>query len=306
VQSFPKRFFIYQKERFPVLVHVPLIIAFSFSAIGFSRACRGLIDFIDWRDFLACLFTNITLFFLLRVSDEHKDKEEDAAYRSYLPVPRGLVTLTELRIVAIILFAIATVINIIYYTSLLPLYALMMLYLLVMRYEFFAAAWLKKHMVWYIVSHMVIIPLADIYASAFDWQLEGAQPSVGLLFFFGVSYLNGVVLEIGRKMRVSETEEPGVVSYTKLWGLRRAPVIWSLVLLFNFLLAWQAAVYAGYGSTAFVVLIILFIVSVLPAFLFLRHPSRSKTKWIELMSLVWALGMYLTLGGIPLLLQLLT
>ena len=69
-QPLIKRLLIYQKERFPLLVHIPLIAAFSFSAIGFSRACRGENDFIAGADYLACVVTNVILFFMLRVSDE--------------------------------------------------------------------------------------------------------------------------------------------------------------------------------------------------------------------------------------------
>ena len=97
------RLFVYQKERFPLLVHGVLIAAFSFSAIAYSRLCRNQEGFIEWNDYLACVLTCITLFFLLRVSDEFKDKEDDAAYRSYLPVPRGLITLKELSNTAIFL-----------------------------------------------------------------------------------------------------------------------------------------------------------------------------------------------------------
>ena len=300
-QPLIKRLLIYQKERFPLLVHIPLIAAFSFSAIGFSRACRGENDFIAGADYLACVVTNVILFFMLRVSDEHKDKEDDALYRSYLPVPRGLVSLKELSVPAGVLFGCATLINVIYYPSLLVLYSAMMVYLLLMRYEFFVPGWLKKHQVAYIVSHMMIIPLADVYASSYDWKLENAGAPLGLIFFFVVSFLNGIVLEVGRKLRVTETEEPGVVSYTKLWGLKAAPATWLVILTVNLLFAITAVHYANYSSVAFIALAVVYILSAIPAIRFTLQPTASKTKAIEVMSLVWALCMYLILGGIPML-----
>src|SRR5439155_297122 len=39
----------------------------------------------------------LVFFFLLRVLDEHKDEDVDRRFRPELPVPRGLVTLAELR-----------------------------------------------------------------------------------------------------------------------------------------------------------------------------------------------------------------
>ncbi|RYE25955.1 MAG: hypothetical protein EOP51_02300 [Sphingobacteriales bacterium] len=301
-----KRLITYQKERFPILVHLPLIAAFSFSAIGYSRACRGAAGFIALPNYLTCVLTNVILFFMLRVADEHKDHEDDMMYRIYLPVPRGLISLKELSRLAKWLFAFATFINVLLFPSLLGLYALMMAYLLLMRYEFFIPNWLKKHQVAYIVSHMLIIPLADIYASSYDWKLGNAAPPSGLLFFFAVSFFNGISLEIGRKIRIPEKEEPGVLSYTKLWGLKTAPLVWMLVLAANFAMAWICLVHAHYGSQSFYILSVLFLLSCLPALLFVSKPSYKKTKLIELISLVWAIGMYLLLGGIPLLIQLLS
>ena len=97
-----QRFYIYQKERFPILGHGLMIFAFTFSAISYSRICRGKEGFIPWQDFLIGIFATVTLFFLVRIFDEFKDKEDDAKYRKYLPVPRGLISLKELRIIGLV------------------------------------------------------------------------------------------------------------------------------------------------------------------------------------------------------------
>ena len=47
----------------------------------------------------------------------------------------------------------------------------------------------------------------DLYSSGLDWKLDNAEPHLGLLFFFAVSYMNGLVLEFGRKIRTPEKEE---------------------------------------------------------------------------------------------------
>ena len=100
--SFFVRFYIYQKERFPFVGYIILIGVFTFSAISYSRICRGENGFIDWKHYLIGIITTFTLFFLVRIFDEFKDKEEDAKYRKYLPVPRGLISLKELRWVGIL------------------------------------------------------------------------------------------------------------------------------------------------------------------------------------------------------------
>jgi 4-hydroxybenzoate polyprenyltransferase len=39
----------------------------------------------------------------------------------------------------------------------------------------------------------------------------------GLIIFLIVTFLNGVVIEIGRKIRAKEAEEVGVETYSYLW-----------------------------------------------------------------------------------------
>lgn len=299
--SFLRRLFIYQKERFPLLGHGILIFAFTFSAVAYSRMCQGLETFISWGMFLPGVFTTVTLFFLLRVFDEHKDKEDDLKYRTYLPVPRGLMSLRELRTVGFLIAVIQLVVVFVFHPTMIWFWLLVIGYLLLMGVEFFVPKWLKQRQVLYITSHMVIIPLVDLYASGLDWWLAGSKPHIGLLFFFGVSYMNGIVLELGRKMKAPEKEEAGVVSYTGLYGVVGGPVRWMIVLTVTLCLAVLAAWYAGHSWPVYLALGLAYALCVLVGFGFIRTKNAKWGKRIEHISGIWALTMYLGLGGIPML-----
>jgi 4-hydroxybenzoate polyprenyltransferase len=303
-KNFVQRFYIYQKERFPLLLHGVLIAVFSFSAISYSRLCRGVDTFIQAKDYLHCIFITITLFFLVRVFDEFKDKEDDAKYRSYLPVPRGLISLKELAFVGAVTFALQIIALLLFHRTLFFTYIPVIIYLLLMGKEFFIADWLKKRQFWYVTSHMFIIPFIDIYASSYDWKLELAIPPTGLLFFFVVSYMNGIVLELGRKMKTSDKEEVGVVSYTGLLGPKKAAYFWLLMLLITYiaaLLAWQ---YTNGNTLMYFILTALFFICTIPAFLFSKNNNNLKlAKGIEICSGIWTIGMYLCLGGGPMALK---
>ena len=169
--SFLKRMYVYQSERFPVLAHGLLIAAFTFSAISYSRICRGAEGFIPFNTYVIGVFATFTLFFLVRIFDEFKDKADDAKYRAYLPVPRGLVSLKELKTVALVVGIVQILIIAYFQLPMLLLYALVIGYLMLMGVEFFVPTWLKQRQILYIVSHMVIIPLVDIYSSGLDWLL---------------------------------------------------------------------------------------------------------------------------------------
>ncbi len=303
--SLLKRLLIYQKERFPLIAHGILISAFSFSAISYSRISRGLDGFIRWELFLIGIFITITLFLLLRIFDEFKDKEDDALHRKELPVPRGLVSLNELRNIAWIVIIAQLLVILIWIPEMIVLYLLVMGYLSLMGKEFFIADWLKKHPFWYVTSHMLIIPLVDVFASGLDWYLENAAAPFGLLYFFAVSFMNGIVLEIGRKIRSPQKEAPGVLTYTAMLGTSKATWLWILVLFVTLILSIAAAHYAGYALSAFMILGIIFLLCLLPAIFFLKNYSEKSSKYIEYASGIWTIMMYLSLGGIPMVQKLL-
>ncbi len=297
--SFLRRLYLYQKERFPVLGHGLLVASFSFSAIAYSRICRGAEGFVNWQTYLVGIFITITLFMLVRIFDEFKDAEDDAQYRKHLPVPRGLISFKELKIMAIVIMVLQIAVNLLFFPKMLLIYIGIITYLSLMGKEFFIADWLKKHQFWYITSHMFIIPLIDIYASGLDWLIEGTDAPKGLLFFFAVSYMNGIVLEIGRKIRTPEKEATGVLTYTSMLGANKAVILWIGVLFITLCLGIAASHYAGYGATALWVLGSIFFICMIPALLFLKNKTEKLSKALELSSALWTISMYLSLGGIP-------
>ncbi len=101
------RWWTYQKERFPIFQHGPLVAAFSSCAVAYSSMLTGTAPV--WQAFVVALVTCLIFFLQLRIADEFKDVEEDASYRPYRAVPRGLVTLRELGFV----FALGAVVQLI-------------------------------------------------------------------------------------------------------------------------------------------------------------------------------------------------
>ncbi len=296
---FLKRLYIYQKERFPILGHGVLVAVFSFSAISYSRISRGADGFVSNEKFLLGIFTTITLFLLVRILDEFKDAKDDAQYRKELPVPRGLISLKELAAIGWVVFILQVLVNLIFFPKMLWLYAGVMVYLLLMTKEFFIAKWLKRHQFWYVTSHMFIIPFIDVYASGLDWFLAGVAAPIGLLFFFAVSYMNGIVLEVGRKIRTPEIESEGVLTYTSMLGIPKAIILWLTVLLATLILSFLAAYFAGFGLESYIILAFILALCTVPAALFLIRPSVQKAKMIEYASAFWTIAMYLTLGAGP-------
>ncbi len=301
--SLARRLWIYQKERFPIFGHGPLIIIFTFSAIAYSRICRGEEGFISWKHFLIGCFTSFSLFLLLRILDEFKDQEDDAKYRSHLPVPRGLIALSELKVLGIIVFIIQFGLIAFFQPVMLPLYFGVIIWLFLMTKEFFAKAFMRDRLILYAASHMLIIPFVDLYISGLDWRLEGERMHIGLILFFLVSFFNGLVLEVGRKIRTPEDEAEGVQTYSSLLGAKKSTYLWLALLSTTFCIAAFAIYFACLPVLSYMLLGVMFLLSTFVAFRFLNDMQTKKAKHIEITAGIWTLLMYATIGGLPGLIQ---
>ncbi len=295
------RWQIYQQERFPVLAHTPLIAALSLSAVSFSSLLRGQRTFPKASS-LVVAFISLFLFFLqLRIADEFKDQEDDARFRPYRPVPRGLVTLAELGKVGAAAAVLQLGLALWLRPSLVLLLALTWLYLGLMSKEFFIPKWLKAHPVTYLWTHMLIMPLIVLYATACDWLVAGSPRPGGLIWLLVASFFTGLVIEVGRKIRAPEDEEHGVETYTSLWGRRNAVLVWLASMLLAAAAASLAARRVGVAIPLCGVLAMVVMVAALSAWRFLRYPGTNRARHIEHLSGLWTLVTYLGLAAFPLL-----
>lgn len=299
----PNRWWIYQRERFPVLAHAPLIAAFSFSAISYSSMLRGPGPLPEPGAAIIAFFSALLSFLQLRLADEFKDFEEDSLYRPYRPVPRGLIKLRELGWV----WFGSALLQLLMALWLKPALALWLVvvwaYLALMSKEFFVKRWLKSHPFTYMWTHMLIMPLIDFYTTACDWLVKGNRAPNGLLWFLLVSFFNGMVVEIGRKIRAPQDEERGVETYSVLWGRAGAVAAWLIAMLATAVFAWLAAEPIGFGGPVLLLLIVLIMSSAAIGAIFRRDPKPKRGRWFEAMSGIWSLLMYLSLGAVPSLLR---
>jgi 4-hydroxybenzoate polyprenyltransferase len=176
-------------------------------------------------------------------------------------------------------------------------------YLALMSKEFFVEQWLRARPITYLWSHMFIMPLIDLFATGCDWTTSPSRrpgSPEGLAMFLGASYFNGVVIEIGRKIRSPTDEERGVRTYTALWGPRRALGAWLGALCLTAVFASGAAWWVGTIRWFPVLAVVLLAGAGLVAARFFRRQTPGAGKSIELASGLWTILLYLSLGIIPL------
>ncbi|MEY3898088.1 MAG: hypothetical protein RLZZ214_3609 [Verrucomicrobiota bacterium] len=292
-----KRWLIYQKERFPLLAHGPLIFAFSACAVSFSSLLRGA-PAPGWQMVFTAFGVCLLMFLQLRIADEFKDAREDARWRPYRPVPRGLVTLGELRVLFILAAVVQAALVVALDVRLLLVLGIAWSYLALMSVEFFCRDWLKKRPVVYLISHMGIMPLVDFFGTACEWLPRGSSAPAGLGWFLAASFFNGIVIETGRKLRQPADEEEGVETYSRLWGRRGGAAVWVGALVATLVSASFAASSIGFAIPVVAALGVVMIaaLAMLPGYL---HGSLAGGR-LETISAVWTLTLYLMLGLVPL------
>ena len=298
--SLPKRLWTYQRERFPLFRTGLLLAVFTAASISVSASLAGRPLPPAWTFFVAWAATLI-IFFQLRASDEVKDFEDDALYRPERPIPRGLVSLRLIVGIAIAGAVVGGVIVASLGLALLaPLFAVW-LWLALMGAEFFVPHWLKAHPFAYLVSHMAIMPLVDLFVTATEWLPHGSHPPAALGWFLALSFANGCVLEIGRKIWAPENERPGVETYSSLLGPARAALLWICALCAAYgLLTGVGFAVGAPKMVAAIGLIALAAVATAAAF-FMRSPTPAGQKRIDALAGVWVLVCYATAGFSPLL-----
>jgi 4-hydroxybenzoate polyprenyltransferase len=170
------------------------------------------------------------------------DRHDDQRCRPYRPVPRGLVSLQELALVAL---ATALLQGLLVWRVAPDAWWLLLLtwgWFALMGLEVLVPLWLRARPLLYTLSHMVIVPLIALLALAMAvLPAGGTLPGAALLPLLALCYLNGLAIEFARKIRFPDQEEPGVETWSALWGLGPAQGRWLVVLLLSLPLALVAA-----------------------------------------------------------------
>jgi 4-hydroxybenzoate polyprenyltransferase len=233
----PRRLIGFVGERFPPLAYGPLIVAFvacgSVAAAAASGRPLSLIGAVGAGAVVTLAF------FRMRLLDELKDLQIDRLGRPWRPLPRGLVSVSEVRTMARLALLFMTAGAAMLGPRAFAAYLLSAAFLILAGKDFFAASWLPPRPLLYALVHSPAVPLLLF----FTWAAQPAAvatPALGWLLMLG--WATGLGMEIGRKIVAPAEERPFVETYSASLGRPRA-VLLAAALLFvaSMGLAGQAA-----------------------------------------------------------------
>ena len=245
--TFLKKWYIYQKERFPVLIYGIYILAIVLGTFAISNIiCNNAsseklhiyarsqlhgapsLGVVQWIRIFPMYIVTFLQFLMVRIIDEFKDYKEDCIYRPYRPVPRGLITLKELKILFIICvilqLGITVLVEPIAVIGLIGVW----IFFALMSKNFFIKKFLDKHILIEVILDELLMPILIIYLLRFSIHLNSAYDfyysniNIGdMLPFIIMTYIISCIVEIARKVRCKEDEEKGVKTYTAVLGINK-------------------------------------------------------------------------------------
>ena len=314
-----KNFKIYLNERFPLGKNSFFVLIFTLSGYIYTSLLynskimylftNGVKIGIFQYKIIALFIIVFMFFFQLRITDEFKDYEEDLKYRAYRPVQRGIISLKTLGKTGIVTVIIQIMLAHVIDPEIIYFMIFVWIYMFLMAKEFFIKKWLTKRILIYALSHVVImvfITLVIVEATqyivpknifdVFILQRYRHNIDFALIPLFALNYLNGIVLEIGRKTRRTDEEEYGVQTYSKLWGRKKAVIILSLLFIIEyfFVILGLAHTYKEYFFFGGLTLLVILIVSIYFMIKFLKKDLSGKI--VETVSGLWIIFSSMSLG----------
>ena len=277
--NFFKKWYTYQKERFPIATYGLYIFSIVFGTFCFATESK------NWIMLIPMFVVALLQFLMVRIVDEFKDFEEDSKYRPYRPVPRGLVSLKELGILggicAIIQIGLTAILNLkgLIYLS------LVWIFFAIMSKSFFIKKLVDKHILLEVTLDEFLMPLLVLYLSTFVTRI-----SVKLIPFLILSYLGSWIVEIARKVRCKEDEENGVKTYTAVFGIPKATII--VVILEALIMLMQ---YYILGTKYIIPILALYVLINIPNLLFIIKENKKLAKMVGLLANMYLILVYISM-----------
>lgn len=209
------RFFV---ERFDPLSHLIMISLFIAGHMSLGKE-------IELTSSILIFLGTTIFFFKLRCFDEVKDLDLDMKINPQRPLPRGLLSVFDMKdaIILCILFE-----NIIFYSinaNAGIAMSIASLYSLIMYKEFFLGVWFRDKLTSYATAHTLVTILLSL---SIFCSLSGESfysLSIEQYCFSIVSWLLFNIFELGRKTFLEFEERDQVESYSKVWGKRGAVIL---------------------------------------------------------------------------------
>lgn len=231
-KQLPHRLHEYQKERHPLWIALLMAGAISYtgvtlSALSAHRPTPGLLTYLAAMGLLLCFHLQ------RRVADDLRNVKYDRTHHVNRPIPRGLVSPNELRILFAAMIPVEALFCILIDVRLLGPLLVTNGFLMILTVGIGPLRWDTLHPLFALCLHRLAAPATLHCVIATEWLPHQISPPPYIYLLLLLSLLNSFTLEIGRNFTLPDARDPDGTrcrSYALLWGPRKAALIWWLLI----------------------------------------------------------------------------
>lgn len=254
-------FFTYLKKRFPLTINIPIIFIFNITLYMGAGITEKEIIFSN--SVIPGFITIFLIFFHLRLFDDLKDYSKDSKPQM----------MTQKQIKYLAFFTILLEIILVLTVGIISLffYLLVLLYSILMLYEFFIGEKLSKKILMYNLSHQFIIVLVGFYIYSFYYNTYIINKPI--FFVYLLLMLSSLsIFEIVRKIK-NKDEEDYKKSYEYLFGKTKFVINTTIFVL---LIGISSFVILFYTSKKQMSAILQIVITSLTLIILLRYSKKSS------------------------------
>ncbi len=232
---FAAGFIVYLNERFPPVAYISMIILFFVSGYLLPFAINKNISGIAFMEIIFGVILVLIFYLRLRIFDDFKDFCIDIKIHPERPVQRGIISLNELGIVAILAVIIESLIVLVFLRQVLIVYIIALIFSAVMLYEFFCRKSLRKDIYIYALPHILIMPILGLIGFFASADKFNETYFIALVIYLAICYFSGLVFEISRKMHSAQELLRKKPSFSKRFGFVKSFMVLNFLILSTFL-----------------------------------------------------------------------
>jgi hypothetical protein len=228
-----RKFYSYQKERFPIAVlGLSLLPAALSSAVVVSVhpsvARVGMV-----------IAASLAYLLHIRIIDEHRDYRHDNIHHADRPVQAGIISKGELQIIDFIAASVLVAIAAVAGPTALAVVGAMLAYSYLAGVEFFVGEKIRRHFFTYNIANLLQMLLMQIFVYSVFANTIPLTFLVAMHFLF--TTVGTIVFEFVRKIKMPGDDGTGRDTYTWYLGFNRALVIFIFLALVDTALFFKLA-----------------------------------------------------------------
>jgi len=286
-----KRFYIYQKERFPIAILTFTTLAVVLSSVAvISKNHMPISSYL--KEIVLAFIAGMIFMYHIRVLDERKDLNFDTKYHKDRPIQKGIISLKSLFILDFLLIIVLFAISIYSSFNAFIFLLISMIYSLIAGMDFFLGNKIRNK--FFIYNLLCLFQLFFFQIHLYSLMtpiINFLDPLLYIHFVFVI--VNAGILEVGRKLKVKSNESLGKDTYSSQIGKRKSAIMFIVIIFLSFFIFSYLLFKLSSINALFFTGILSLILVTLSTLFYLSSEKIYAERLIEITGVIYYLSLHL-------------